>query len=346
MMKALNYESIMIEEYKKLISAKTPEKDIDYGRTLGTKRISAHWITLASQTRSSSPYAKSLDEEFIYIVKGRPHVWINGFIYQLEEKMSVGFKSGTGVSHSVINNTMESIEIIVIGERTKKENKCAFPANPELESEHKEIWWTDYPKQRLGPHDGAVGNLNYLKPVGDLAYIKSIENLRRSSSFSYPEDIETFGNGIRLSDLVDLVKLGVWHEILKPEKRSAWPHAHKIEEEMAIVLAGTADVWINGYIYNLKKGDGIFFKPDTNFAHVLINNSTDDFEYIGLGEAMLEEGQKDLIHYPLHETRNEQCRQNNWYWENIPKIENYGDDMGVPKLHNVIIEHEKNANSF
>lgn len=335
-----------MQEYKKLIASKTPEKDIDYSRALGTERIAAHWITLAPQTRSSSPHAESLEEEFIYIVKGRPHIWINGYLYQLEEKMCVGFKAGTGISHTVINNTAEPIELIVLGERTKKENRFVFPVNPELNDQHKDHWWSNCPTHEMGPHDGNVDNLNYQRPIEEIPFIKSIVNVNREASFSYPEDTENFGNGVRLSDLVDLVKLGVWHEILKPQKRSAWPHAHKVEEEMAIVLSGKAEAWINGYIYSLKKGDAVYFKPNTNYAHVLINNSSEDFEYIGLGESKLEEGQKDLIHYPLHETRNEQCRQGNSHWESAPKVENFGDHFGLPEICDIKIDIEKGAFGF
>ena len=336
----------MKQEYSNLIASKNPESDIDFGRTLGTARIAAHWIKLAPQTRSSSPHAESREEEFVYVVKGRPHIWINGYIYQLEEKMGVGFKAGTGVSHTVINNTFEAVELIVLGERTKTENKCAFPVNPELENEHKTIWWYDCPPQELGPHDGKVGNLSHLRPISEMPLIQSIENKSRMASFSYPEDNETFGNGIRFSDLVDLEQLGVWHEILKPQKRSAWPHAHKVEEEMAIVLSGSANVWLNGYKKELKSGDAVFFAPGTNIAHALINHSSADFEYIGLGEAKQNPATKDLINYPLHKARNDQCKNENWFWEGAPPIEDFGTDLGLPNLKNIEIKIGKSAAEF
>lgn len=336
----------MKQEYSKLIASKDSASDIDFGRTLNTVRIAAHWISVAPQSRSSTPHAESLEEEFVYVVKGRPHVWINGYIYQLEEKMGVGFKAGTGISHTVINNTPEPVELIVIGERTKKENKCAFPINPELENEHKQIWWYDCPAQKLGPHDGKVGNLLHCRPASEMPLIQSVEERSRLASFSYPEDNETFGNGIRFSDLVGLERLGIWHEILKPQKRSSWPHAHKVEEEMAIVLAGKADVWINGYKKELKRGDAVFFAPGTNFAHVLINDSSADFEYIGLGEAKLDPATNDLITYPLHKARNDQCKNENWFWEDAPLVEIFGADLGLPRLQNIEIQIGKSAAQF
>lgn len=330
----------------KLISRNIPGGNADFSRALETERIAAHWITLEPHSRSSSPHAESLEEEFVYIVSGRPHVWIDGYIYQLEEKMAVGFKAGTGISHTVINNTDLPVELIVLGERTKRENKCGFPVNPELQPEHKDIWWNEQPKLPLGPHDGTIGNLLYARSPEDCPIIKSVLNVKREASFSYPEDNETFGNGLRLSDVTGLEKLGVWHEILKPNKRSAWPHAHKIEEEMAIVLSGTAIVWVNGTTAKLERGDTIYFKPGTNQAHVLINNSEADFEYIGLGEAKLEDGAKDLIHYPLHEARNDQCRHENWYWHDAPTPTELGADLAMPEPRSLEIRSEKNPSEF
>ncbi|MEI6398182.1 MAG: cupin domain-containing protein, partial [Pseudomonadota bacterium] len=51
-----------------------------------------------------------------------------------------------------------------------------------------------------------------------------------------------------------------------PGKRSSWPHAHSLEEEFAFILSGSPDIWMNGYIYLAKPGDGIYFPPGTNIA--------------------------------------------------------------------------------
>ena len=42
----------------------------------------------------------------------------------------------------------QDAEFIVSGERTKEENLCAFPLNPE-QKENCEIYWNDWPQQEF-----------------------------------------------------------------------------------------------------------------------------------------------------------------------------------------------------
>jgi len=66
------------------------------------------------------------------------------------------FPSGTGISHTFINNTSSDIRLLVVGEATKKENGCFYPLHPDRNEEaKKEGWlWKNPPNHRLGPHDG------------------------------------------------------------------------------------------------------------------------------------------------------------------------------------------------
>ena len=303
-------------------------QDADFSHVLGTEKIAVHWVKLLPGQRSSTPHAESHEEEFVYIVSGRPHVWINGFIYQLEPKMALGFPAGTGIAHSFINNTQAEVEMIVLGEKSKKENKYIYPINPELFVEHKNSWWMDVPKQELGPHKAVPGDLNHQKDWRELAFVKSIDELERKKSFSYPGDNETFSQGVRLTDPLGMKAVGVWHEIMKPGKRSSWPHAHKLEEELAVLIKGRAKVWLNGFLHELQPGDCVYFKPGTNMAHVLINESDADIEFLGIGQAD-DAGPEERIYYPFHEHRNGKSKESGWLWENPPeKI--LGEDLGLP----------------
>lgn len=316
-----------MQTYKEFITNKNLKSDL--GRALDVQKFAVHWITLKAKQTSSNPHAESLEEEFVYVAKGEPHVWINGYIYQLAVGDAVGFKSGTGIAHCFINNNAEDIELIVLGEKTKPENKCSFPVNPELYEEHQKIWWADYPEQTFGPHDGLVGNLNHLKPKSECALIKSVYNEKRKTGFSYPGDTETFGEGLRLTDFVDLKILGVWHEILKPGFRSSWPHSHLVEAEFAVILKGHPQVWLNGFIYDLNPGDGVYFKPGTNIAHTILNSTNENVEYLSIGEADGADPD-DKVFYPLHPQRNEECLKNGDGWKNPPTKE-FGTHNGQAK---------------
>lgn len=319
--------------------------DADFSRAFDTDRLAMHWIELPPQQKTSNPHAESIEEEFIYVVSGNPHVWVNGYIYELHPGICVGFPAGTGIAHTFINNSSEIVEMVVLGERTKKENKCSFPINPELKEQQKDIWWEDYPKQEFGPHDGNIGNLNYQKSWQQLSFIKSVFDAERKASFSYPGDTEKFTAGKRLTDLVGLKTLGVWHEIMNPEKRSSWPHAHKFEEEAAIILKGNPKVWLNGFVYDLKPGDCVFFKPESGIAHTLINPGDEPVEFLGIGEAN-DGGVSEKIAYPLHQTRNEQCENAGFLWTDCPSDLLFEDDFGVPPVKDFEIKIVSDVESF
>ena len=342
----------MSDFYKNLIISKDQifkdqdaMKDADYGRALDTDRLAMHWIELPPHQKSSDPHAESLEEEFIYVVSGRPHVWVNGFIYQMEPGFCVGFHAGTGIAHTFINNTNETVQMIFLGDRTKKENKCSFPINPDLKEKHKDLWWDNYPQQDFGPHDASIGNLNHQKDYKDLSFIKDTSAFERKLGFSYPDDTEKFSLGVRLTDQVGLKFLGLWHEILKPQKRTSWPHAHKLEEEAAILIKGTATVWLNGFTYQMNVGDCVFFKPNTGIAHVIINDSTDDVIFLGIGEAN-DAGPDEKIMYPIHQTRNEQCIEHGYFWGDPPKNLEFGNHLGLPVRKNISFKKYENAADF
>jgi uncharacterized cupin superfamily protein/predicted GNAT family acetyltransferase len=320
-------------------------KSQDELETLKTDKIGVHWVKLAPEKRSSYPHAESLEEEFAFVISGRPHVWINGYIYQLEPGMFVGFPAGTGIAHSFINNASEVVEMVVLGERTKKENRYYYAVNPELKEQHKDFWWEDAPAQTFGPHDGLAGNLNHQRDWQEQPCIQNLASFERKGSYSYPGDSETFSEGISLSKLVGLKALAVWHELMKSGKRSSWPHAHRAEEEFGLILKGQGKAWLNGFVYDVKPGDGVHFKAGTNIAHTLMNEENQDLEFIGIG--LTEDfGKEEKIFYPLHETRNEGCKEEGWLWEKPPVHEQFGSHPGIPKVTGTSFEFLKDNAEF
>lgn len=331
-----------MQPYQEFIKSK---KVSNFSEAFDTKRLGMHWIQLSPQERSSIPHAEADEEEFVYVVRGQPHVWINGYIYLLGPGDCVGLPAGTGVAHTFLNNTSETIEMVVIGDRTKPGSKYIYPLNPELQVKHKNSWWSDCPKQELGPHDGTIGNLNHVKKKDECALIKNVYGLERKIGFSYKTDTEKFTEGVRLTNTLDLKSLGIWHEMIQPGRRSSWPHAHKLEEEACILLKGRLKAWLNGFVYDINPGDAVFFKPGTNIAHVLINDSNEPAEFLGLG--LNDDGGPDeKIIYPFNHTRNEQCIEAGYFWNDAPAKLECGPHIGVPTLRNVDVRIESNAKEF
>ncbi|MEZ4742901.1 MAG: GNAT family N-acetyltransferase [Bdellovibrionota bacterium] len=288
----------------------------DIGRALEYQRIAIHHIVLPPNCRTSLPHAESLEEEFIFVLQGQPHLWLNGYLYELKKDMAVGFPAGTGDAHTFINNTKEDIELLVCGDKTKKENRCIFPINIE-QKETCSIWWEEAPKLDLGPHNGQPGP--YLKQDLGTIYHTNIvfcPDLREKNTYCYPGDSETFGDGVRLTNRLGLKSLGIWYESLAPGCRSSFPHAHTHEEEFVFVLKGNLTVWLNGYAKEITKGEFVGFPSNTGLSHTLINNSNEPVVYICVGETA--EFLDEKINYPLNPLRNKECERNGWLWVDAP----------------------------
>lgn len=85
------------------------------GCLLGLVRIGIHHERLPPGRRTSYPHAESAEEEFVYVLEGTPDVWIDGTLLRLAPGDAVAFPGGTGICHTVLNNT--EVRLLVVGER-------------------------------------------------------------------------------------------------------------------------------------------------------------------------------------------------------------------------------------
>jgi uncharacterized cupin superfamily protein/GNAT superfamily N-acetyltransferase len=291
-------------------------RDGDMGRFAGFDRIAAHHIELPPGARTSLPHAESAEEEFVFVLAGTPHLWLDGHIHELSPDFAVGFPAGTGHAHTFINNSPDAVHLLVAGEKSKAENRFIYPLNLERRSQIAE-WWDDAPLHKLGPHNGMPGAIK----TEELATSQSPFIVDCSASggrkpFHYAGDNETFGEGSRLTDLLSLKTLGIWHEKLPPGRRSAFPHAHTHEEEFIYVVQGKPTLWMDGFTKELGPGDFAGFPAGTGISHVLINDSGKNVVYICIGETREFPGEK--IIYPLNELRNSECTRKGWLWADLP----------------------------
>ncbi len=125
-------------------------KGRDLGRALGAKRIALHHQEIMPGFRSGIPHCESLEEEFIFVLKGSLIAWINGRRYPMSEGDSCALPAGTGILHTFINDSDSPVEILMIGETWKDDNQCIYGINPELQEPDKPLHWHDWPEQDLG----------------------------------------------------------------------------------------------------------------------------------------------------------------------------------------------------
>ncbi len=293
------------------------------GEKLGLKNLGIHYIELAPGAQSSRPHAESLEDEFCYLISGEADLWLNGYLWKMKPGDAVGFPHGTGNVHTIINNSPSVVKLLVVGERSKKENKFYYPLHPELKSEYANVWWENPPQINLGPHRGQPGSSNHYlstRPNCVLHY----QEIKEANSFSYPGSIEKFTLGSALARKLGIQSFGIHHETLPTQHRSSWPHAESDEDEFCFILKGTAHVWLNGHIFELSEGSACAFPCQTGISHCLINNSNEPVEFLGIGQNGVA---NTKIFYPLHPQRKAQVGEH--WWENVPKHA-LGPHNGLP----------------
>lgn len=125
-----------------------------FGRVFGFRRIGIHHEVLPPGRRTSWPHAESTEEEFVYVLEGHPDLWLDGHLHRLNPGDGVGFAPGTGIAHTVMNNTDTPVRLLVVGEHKRPDNKVVYPLHPHRNAQVGEAYWADAPSRPLGPHDG------------------------------------------------------------------------------------------------------------------------------------------------------------------------------------------------
>lgn len=92
------------------------------------------------------------------------------------------------------------------------------------------------------------------------------------------------GRDSNFSDHFGLKRIGVHFFVIPPNFRTSRPHAESIEEEFIFVVSGEVDLWYNGKIRKMTRGDSIGFPAGTGVGHCFINNSGADVELFVAGD--------------------------------------------------------------
>ncbi|HEX3406740.1 MAG TPA: hypothetical protein VHS81_05845, partial [Caulobacteraceae bacterium] len=74
-------------------------------------------------------------------------------LHRLKPGDGVGFRPGTGLCHTFLNNTDAEVRLLVVGDTPRPENRIFYPRNPERQP-LRDDWWHDVPERPMGDHDG------------------------------------------------------------------------------------------------------------------------------------------------------------------------------------------------
>jgi uncharacterized cupin superfamily protein len=96
------------------------------GDVFGPKNFGVNLTRLAPNAVSALRHAHTKQDEFVYILMGRPTLHTEEGRTQLFPGMCAGFKAGTGNGHCLINETAEEVVYLEVGDRTPG-NEGSYP---------------------------------------------------------------------------------------------------------------------------------------------------------------------------------------------------------------------------
>ena len=88
------------------------------GEFFGLKNFGVNLTSLAPNALSSIRHAHLKQDEFIYVVQGRPTLYTDEGATLLSPGMCMGFRAGNGNAHHLRNETAEEVLYLEIGDRT------------------------------------------------------------------------------------------------------------------------------------------------------------------------------------------------------------------------------------
>jgi uncharacterized cupin superfamily protein len=303
-----------------------------FSHAFGFSRLGAHHHRLMPGQRTSVPHAERDEQEFLFVLEGAPDLWNDGHLHRLKRGHAVGWKEGTGLAHSLLNNTDKPVRMLVVGEASRYNSKFYFPRdrNRNAWAEKSGKLWAEHPIHKLGPHDGLTdlvrggpapsGSKKSTLPACAVHW----QDIQGKDNNTYPGDKEKLAVGSNLSQHFQLSRLGLWVDELKPGRRTSYPHTHRDEEEFVYVLDGEPDVWINGYLYRLTAGDCVGWPNGTGQTHTVINNTQNPVRLIVVGEASRKNSN---VFYPFHPKLKKIMKER--FWESAPP-QKMGPNDGRP----------------
>jgi uncharacterized cupin superfamily protein len=88
------------------------------GDLFGLSNFGVNLTHLAPNSVSALRHAHTKQDEFIYVLQGRPVLITDEGRTQLEPGMCAGFKAGTGNGHALVNESAEEVVYLEVGDRT------------------------------------------------------------------------------------------------------------------------------------------------------------------------------------------------------------------------------------
>ncbi|MCK6598988.1 MAG: cupin domain-containing protein [Bdellovibrionaceae bacterium] len=154
--------------------------------------------------------------------------------------------------------------------------------------------------------------------------MKCVVNLHSDSNLNF--EIEEHGKyssqSAQIAKNWETTKLGFHVEILNPKSFSCPYHFHHQEEELFIVLSGSAMVRQDDQYYEVTDGDLVIFK--TGVAHQFYNHTNEPFKFFALSN----KDPNEICEYP--DSNKKWVRKEQKLYQNGVKVVDYWKDEENP----------------
>lgn len=275
--------------------------------------------------RAYPPLAMDDLEIFAFVLEGAPDLWADGYLHRLKEGQGVALNARTGLVHSLINNSNAEARVFVFTEAFRRNSRAVHPLEPLLKQqlEKSGMLWTDAPQRKLGPNDGRPSS-HAGRRRGRPDFVAHWRDILSKKPNRYPNSDEDQTLDSRFDNRARFSRIAMRVQVLKPGRRTSWPHAERDESEFVYVVSGRLDAWNDGWINPMGEGDFIGWKNGTGITHAILNNSDEDAVIIVGGERSRFINQ---YWYPFHPTYNKEVDAAYWVDHPVPKL---GPHDGLP----------------
>jgi uncharacterized cupin superfamily protein len=291
----------------------------------GLNHLRVAVLRIPSGLRAYPPLAMDDLEIFAFVVGGAPDLWLDGHMHGLKEGDGVALHAGTGDAHSLINNRETDAHVFVISEAFRRNSRVKHHRDDAADEDLKKVgmFWAEAPAHKLGPNSGKPGDRSGRKREAPENVVNWRDIIAKKAG-RYAKSTEDQTHPARFGRRARFSRIGIHMDLLKPGRRTSYPHAERDEEEFVYVVSGDVDCWIDGHIHPMSAGDFVGFAAGTGITHTILNNSDADAVLLVGGEA---NRMRNQFWYPYQPSQNKAVGELYWAAHPVPKL---GPHDGLP----------------
>jgi uncharacterized cupin superfamily protein len=109
------------------------------GNHFGLGNFGVNLTRLAPGAVSALLHGHMRQDEFIYVLEGRPTLYTSDGTMPMAPGMCAGFKAGSGLAHRLLNETDEDVVYLEIGDRTSND-EVSYPDHDLLARSRDGAW--------------------------------------------------------------------------------------------------------------------------------------------------------------------------------------------------------------